>query len=424
MITLSSFVFEVDDSFDSEEFLVLYNRSEDYDTSGAAILEYVKKKKINPTRKAWDFLSLALTVLAADHLVQRGVSSDGWTRSIKIDVPVSDPDLWNAQIETIEFMLRYLTTDIWEVSFYQGSDVCSYSENEEIKKLSGDCVSLLSGGLDSLIGLIDLHQQNIKPTVVSQVVNGDKSKQSEFVKSINSDLEHIQLNHNSTCTGENSTRSRSIVFFAYGALIASCLNKYEEDGSIIDLYVCENGLISLNVPLTNTRVGSLSTRTTNPIYLSRLQALFDATGLKIKLVNPYQFKTKGEMCIECQDQAMLKKLAKNSTSCGRFARYGFQQCGRCIPCLIRRAAFKKWSQRDYSGYKFKDLSKRDSNHFAFEDVRSAGIAIIESSGNKLESWIGPALSDEVFSDELEAYQSVLRRGLDELKVLLRYFRVV
>jgi TatD DNase family protein len=35
----------------------------------------------------------------------------------------------------------------------------------------------------------------------------------------------------------------------------------------------------------------------------------------------------------------LVKFAHTSTSCGRYGTFGYQHCGRYVPCLIRRAAF-------------------------------------------------------------------------------------
>ena len=69
------------------------------------------------------------------------------------------------------------------------------------------------------------------------------------------------------------------------------------------------------------------------------QELLDAAALKVTVKNPYQFKTKGEMLRDCRDQAFLSKHAADTTSCGRYARNGWKHCGRCLPCLIRRAAF-------------------------------------------------------------------------------------
>ena len=164
--------------------------------------------------------------------------------------------------------------------------------------------------------------------------------QSYFASKLGNGLSHLQLNHNVKCPGakERSQRARSLIFLAYGVLVASALRRHK-DGKVIDLYVCENGFISINPALTGSRLGSLSTRTTHPVFISVYQELLDIAGLAVKVRNPYQFKTKGEMLAGCQDQPFLAKFAAESTSCGRFARNGFVHCGRCLPCLIRRAAF-------------------------------------------------------------------------------------
>ena len=39
----------------------------------------------------------------------------------------------------------------------------------------------------------------------------------------------------------------------------------------IDILVPENGVISINVPLTVRRVGTLSTRTTHPYFIQEIQ---------------------------------------------------------------------------------------------------------------------------------------------------------
>src|SRR5690606_33855127 len=139
--------------------------------------------------------------------------------------------------------------------------------------------------------------------------------------------------------------ARSIIFLAYGLLAASALRASSE-GTSISLVVPENGFISMNVPLTNLRLGSLSTRTTHPYFLRQIQRVWAAVGLNVEITNPYQFRTKGELLVGCEHQNLLQTLASQSTSCGRFGRYGYKHCGRCIPCLVRRAAFLKWGQPD------------------------------------------------------------------------------
>lgn len=407
------------------EKVLLFGRSniDTINSCGAAIIEKIVKMNIKPDPDAIDFLGIALSVLSADRLVPRESSSDGWTRIINISIPVMSLEKWNRSRITLEKMLRFLTTDIWNISFYQYQGTYSFSSSEKPVYLNGNCITLLSGGMDSLIGLIDLVNSMRRPVVVSQIVKGDSVKQQMFVEDIDEALDHIQFNHNVTACKDNSTRSRSIIFLAYGIVASTCLKNYNNKKNV-QLYICENGLISLNPPLTPTRVGSLSTRTTNPIYMNFLNKLLEEIGLKVDVINPYQFKTKGEMCLECKDQIKLKKLAKMTTSCGRFGRYGFTQCGRCFPCLIRRSSFKKWGEVDRSGYFYKNLGRKDKYHSGFDDVRSASIAVSKVTSESVERWIGPTLSNQVFWNDKKKYISIIQRGIKELELLMKYYKVL
>ncbi|MFG1500076.1 Qat anti-phage system QueC-like protein QatC [Halobacteriovorax sp. XZX-3] len=412
------------ESEDLEKILLFGRSVEDgINSCGAAVIEKIKKLRVNPDPLSIDFLGIALSVLSADKLVSRNSSPDGWTRIINLSVPVMNLEKWNSSRITIEKMLRFLTTDIWNLSFYEYQANFDFDEGESCRSLDGNCVTLLSGGMDSLIGLIDLVSSKKKPIVVSQIVKGDSEKQQFFVEEVNAGLEHLQFNHNVTASKENSTRSRSIIFLAYGIMAATCLENFKSEKKV-KMFICENGLISLNPPLTSTRVGSLSTRTTNPVYMSYLNQLLEELGLNVEVVNPYQFKTKGEMCVDCRDQVKLKKLARLSTSCGRFGRYGFTQCGRCFPCLIRRSSFKKWGQVDRSTYFFKKLGKKDKYHSGFDDVRSASIAVSKVTSESVEKWIGPILSNSVFREDKKKYISIIQRGIKELELLMKYYKIL
>ncbi len=104
----------------------------------------------------------------------------------------------------------------------------------------------------------------------------------------------------------------------------------------------------------------------------------------MQLVNPYQFKTKGEMLIECADQDLLKAHAHISTSCGRFMRNGYRHCGRCVPCLIRRASFHAWGQPDRTDYVYADLAHDHLDYARSDDVRSAAMALADVRDSGLD----------------------------------------
>ena len=381
-------------------------------SAGATLLKLVQRAKLVPAARAWDLLSLALSVICADTAVHRGESPDGWTRQIALKVAVSNPDFWNGHRELIEDQLKFLTTDIWQLEF-TGLGLLPKPPKDPVFP-DEDCVALLSGGLDSLIGAVDLVADGKTPYAVSQVSAGDKHSQSYFASKIGGGLSHLQLNHNVKCPtdSDRSQRARSIIFLAYGVLVATALQHYKDDHNV-DLYMCENGLISINPPLTPTRLGSLSTRTTHPVFVRMFQELLDAAALKVTVKNPYQFKTKGEMLRDCRDQAFLAKHAAKTTSCGRYARNGWEHCGRCLPCLIRRAAFHARGNLDKTAYVYGDLSKDDARHARFDDVRCAAMAaaLVEADGiNALPSTNLNALR----MGDLAAYRKVLTRGIKEV----------
>lgn len=394
--------------------VVLYGHSDTpkRGAAGANIREVVRRLQLRPEPRAWDFLTIALSILAADTGVRRDTSPDGWTREIELKVAVADRKFWTSQIPLLRDALRFLTTDIWSFSFLADGILPAPPKKPSLP--DEDCVALLSGGLDSLIGVLDLAAAGKKPYIVSQVAVGDKRRQKFFASKIGGGLSHLQLNHIINCPGvnERSQRARSIIFFAYGVLLATSLKRYRL-GKPVTMYVCENGFISVNPPLTNMRLGSLSTRTTHPIYLRLLQQLLDVAKINVKIDNPYQFKTKGEMLSECSDQAFLKKYASFTTSCGRYARNGFKHCGRCVPCLIRRAAFEASKKADKTAYVYEDLSRADAAHAGFDDVRAAGLAAAFAKVEGIDAWIGGALTSRLIQDA-KPYKKVVERGLKEV----------
>jgi 7-cyano-7-deazaguanine synthase in queuosine biosynthesis len=382
-------------------------------SAGSAIGVSLRRHGIKPDRAAWDFLSIALAVVVADFATQRSRSSDGWTRDIDVTVATSDPDRWVGQLPTLAEALRFLTTDRWSLSVTPGAEFPI--PPREIRHSPADAVALLSGGLDSLVGAIDLVESGIRPLVVSQIVRGDSDAQRLFAQKMGGGLEHVQLNHNARTGGqkaEASQRSRSLVFIAFAVLVASAFERYT-GGDRVVLYLNENGFIAINPPLTPARVGSLSTRTAHPAFLNIIQDILDDVGLRVDIVNPYLAATKGEMLQLCRNQELLAELAPISTSCGRFQRHGYRHCGRCLPCQIRRAAFVRWGVRDETEYVYRELGLDDRDHAAFDDVRAVALAIAVAHRGELHTLIGPGLSSLGSADRSDI-RAMIARGIDEL----------
>ena len=219
---------------------------------------------------------------------------------------------------------------------------------------------MFSGGMDSYIGAIDLLEDKSEDNTlfVSHYGGGKGTKEyqdylkNEFIKHFNLEERDFCQFYAKTVGGiEDTTRSRSFMFFAHAIVLASA------QGMPIELIIPENGLISLNIPSTYSRIGTSSTRTTHPYYMKLFQQLLDNLGLKITFENPYQFKTKGEMLVECKNQDFMISNLDHTMSCshpdiGRmFSETEPRHCGHCLPCVIRQAALLRAGIQDNSSYR-------------------------------------------------------------------------
>lgn len=390
-------------------------------TVGTGILRAVQRAGLRPDATTWDFATFALAAAAADQAVLRSPSADGWTRVIELSTALIEPDRFTELAVPMQELLRFLSGDFWHLTFEASGTVAPCSKR--LKVYAADCVSLLSGGVDSLVGAIDLTAQGLHPLFVSQKTKGDSATQIKYANTLGAAKRHIQWNHNIRIshTTERSTRSRSIVFFGFAALAASLLR----DGAQapVKVFVPENGFISLNISLNKGRTGSLSTKTTHPVFMDRLQAIWSALGVRAELVRPYAYKTKGELMAECHDPKALAGLVGQSTSCGRFGYYNYTHCGRCVPCLVRRASFLRAGIPDTThAYHFTNLrtAGRESGP---NDIGAVAAAVLRYEAMGIRRLTAGELSFAIPPARRE-YEGVVARGLDELGALLRQEQVL
>jgi hypothetical protein len=213
-------------------------------------------------------------------------------------------------------------------------------------------------------------------------------------------------------------RTRSFNFIAMGVVMAAALLR--PGVARTTLFVPENGLIALNPPLTRRRIGALSTRTTHPYYLHLIAEVLDDVGLPIDLINPYAHKTKGEMMAECHDQARLATIASGTVSCGKWKRTG-EQCGRCVPCLIRRAAFRHSGIADETPYQAKGLDlyqffERDEDP---DDLMAMLLAARRLSTMDFDRWIAMTGPMPLVAADRAGRVNAARRGMMEVRDFLR-----
>lgn len=399
-------------------------------------LDQLRELGVHPSEIAIDFVVLAAAVTAADTRISRATEAqDFWTREIGLVVPVSDPQRWTQAAPLLVRTLNFLTGDRWALQFRRRParmKALSFPP-EALRTASPTCVCLFSGGLDSFIGAIDLLAKGERPLLVSHYWDGVTSTHQTYCAAAlvrefpRSDIQHMRARVGFPASmvdgspAEDTLRARSFLFFALAAMAADALG-----GSQV-IHVPENGLISLNVPLDPLRLGALSTRTTHPYYMARVQELFSHLGLSVALHNSYAFKTKGEMMKECRNPKLIRKVAHHTMSCShpanaRFAldptRRDNRHCGSCVPCIIRRAAFAVGLGEDKTPYAIDDLAAQtlDSEKAEGEHVRSFQLALakLKKRPDRARFDIhrpGPFVDHP---DHLPDYLAVYQRGMAEV----------
>ncbi len=395
----------------------------DIATIGNPVVEKLKRLGVPLSPIVIDFLSIALSVTAADTFVSRKKASDGWTRSIELKIPLYAPAPWLQVKDKLEKALHFLSGDLWRIEFSNGgyAPPTPYRSRNgfHVANLIGlDSVSLFSGGLDSAIGVIDLLHAEKKPLLVSHAYKGDKSHQDSISSQLNGRYERFSANAHPLSCGfptEISMRTRSFNFLAFAAVGCDAIRSVG-GANPIDLFVPENGFISLNVPITSRRIGSLSTRTTHPYFISMIQDIFNEVGIGAVIKNSYQFKTKGEMVLECQDTALLTSIVSHTVSCSHWKRRN-QQCGCCVPCLIRRASLKKGSLPESCTYLNNNLDMVLDEVDKRDDLMSMVHAIKQVNIRPAGSWIID--SGPLPQNRFNAFKGVFERGLIEVREFLQ-----
>lgn len=303
---------------------------------------------LNPL--AHDLLEIAAYIYYADCSIRRGaetdVYADKWPRSFEFVIPVSDPNIWNTSSindllrETIEF----LSGD--EVSFTfidpKPTPAQLYFSFPDMPPPfpDSDCICLFSGGIDSFIGsLFLLKERKEHPLLIShRSIPKMDSLQKNLVDSLryrNNEWQFphlsIWINRKGARAVEETQRTRSFLFLSIAAAVASQLEMQK-------IYICENGVISLNIPIAGQNVGTLLTRSTHPKFLRLFEQFVQNLYMtNISIENPFIFLTKTQMLemLKGWDQSELIQATVSCTYTQGKTKMQ-PQCGTCPQCIGRR----------------------------------------------------------------------------------------
>lgn len=340
----------IEGQFSHEEPLLLsfvgkkQNLNNDLET-----IEQALGSKVNPI--ILDLYNIALVVYVWDRQISRTGLRPRYFSAL---ISVSDKEKWDRIKNQLEGTLRFLTGDTFNFHFVQGK---SGKRKFKFRKKGKKRVVLFSGGLDSLAGVKWLIDRKIEPILVSHPGMGVISaSQRELVKALRNVTGRKLMWHQIRATAKPSSDlaaneytefSRSFLYLTLGAIFALKLGISRE-------YIFENGIIALNIPLTQSRIYS-NTRTVHPQFLVMYQDLLNSLfGHNLTIENPFSNKTKGEV-VKLIDSKGFRDLLKLTISCPNVTPLRWKgvaiaktrHCGVCFPCIIRRASIhyaNLWNQ--------------------------------------------------------------------------------
>lgn len=327
----------------------------DRDQGNVAVTFHRRGRRHGPMQMRWDpmtrdLFDLAGTIYVADDLEKRG---DDWARRFDVVAPVVDPGAWRSSEDQLATTLRFLTGDAYAFQWAQSAALPGYGKHRVgLPVGQHDTICLFSGGLDSLIGALQLLEEGAQVLLVAHHSDAVASAAQRDIFAVlqqrygnRVDLVQCGLARSPRrrprfalpAKSEATHRSRSFLFLALAIAVA-------KGARVERVVLAENGLIALNPPLGKSRVGSLSTRTAHPRFLAGFVELVRGLGaFDGRLVNPFLYSSKTDILDRLERWQV--PLVLRSVSCAHAAtvvRYqgvaGARHCGYCLPCIYRRVA--------------------------------------------------------------------------------------
>lgn len=318
-----------------------------------------------------DLMDLAATVYVADELEARVDAPDHWSREFDLLMPVQTPERWEQATPALRSCLGFVSGDAFRFSWCKYESVMRWARPRRRLACRADAVCLFSGGMDSLLGAWELLSEGKRVLLVGHqadptTASAQTALANELARRFPDTMTFVQARVSRSRSPspryplpnaiEQTHRPRSFLFLALAVALANAVRARS-------IFMPENGLIALNSPLQRSRIGSLSTRTAHPIFLSRfLDFVRSAQIFDGEIRNPFLYQSKSEMLQSpAVRDPLLRRLLARSVSCSRSFRYKDRHvlhCGYCVPCIFRRAAMFEAgldSARDYAFDVFVDL---------------------------------------------------------------------
>lgn len=301
-----------------------------------------------------DLIDIATYVYCADQAARRGGTKqidygETWYRDFRFEIPVARRDFWTSEPVHSDLCrcLNDLSGDNFDFAFCDLSEPRSTPEYFEYgsDSMTGvEEVVLFSGGLDSFGGAVqEILCRNRKVALVSHRANPKiDARQKRLVGEITAKMPDrknapvhvpVLVNKEKGLNKEYTQRTRSFLFTAIASVVARLFGLKR-----IRFY--ENGVTSLNLPISPQVVSTRATRSTHPKPLAGMCSLLNRVfpnGFGIE--NPFSWKTKTDVLQDVK-QAGFSKLCPETVSCAHTWEMTTAQphCGKCSQCVDRRFA--------------------------------------------------------------------------------------
>jgi 7-cyano-7-deazaguanine synthase in queuosine biosynthesis len=295
------------------------------------------------TATEMDWLELIVSMYAADLACGRGEGDLDWGRDIELHVPLRDPAAMEPNRIALQEIFDDLTSDRIRMTFHEEPDPLPAPRYGR-EWPAFDCVALFSGGVDSFVGTAALLDSGKAPLLLSHgqgAVTTPQLASRSFLATRFGESPEARITaykRDSFRDNEESQRARSLLFMGGAAVIAAVKGTN-------DIYLNENGVMAVHVPLTSARIGSLSTKTAYPPIVEKIAAVTSrALNAPLRIHNELVRQTKPEVVARAKGLGVDGALS-DTASCWSWHR-GREHCGVCVPCLTRRISFELESVHD------------------------------------------------------------------------------
>jgi 7-cyano-7-deazaguanine synthase in queuosine biosynthesis len=302
----------------------------------------------------FDLVEIAAYVYCADQALKRtrqdtDTFGGDWRRHLHFQIPVRCVDLWNRSDikDALIQLLDFLSDDNFTFHFHRAERAPAFQQylgfaSEAHAGRDFERVIMFSGGLDSLAGVIEETLANKSRVVL--VTHESTPKNTGLLRQLQRQLAEkagplkplhlrVRANKEKRLGKEYTQRTRSFLFACFGVTVAKMMG-------LDTLRFYENGIVSLNLPVSAQVIGSRATRTTHPRTLAGFQKLFTLLGnTPFTVENPFLWATKADV-IHKITKASCGEMISASSSCAHtwVRTTKFTHCGVCSQCIDRRLA--------------------------------------------------------------------------------------